>query len=475
MDPIQFIEWESTVPLPPAPVSSDRFKFYLQANKAVESSGLYNPYELGACTIEVLNSLSEDEIMAAISSTNVRTDLTSRFIEAGFTVLDPRLYLPSRFLNGFFEGISGGHLSDSDFLLVDPFYGIIFFLDGDRPKHLYLIHDNWTRIKRKQSGTVKSSTPPSDALWQGSHMGNILFAEHLEEEHRESYSHALIPEVIVHSDYEYRVLTDNLVKWARKVNNIELWFRGQNREYNLQNRDYLCSEGLSNNWSKSDPSMVPSLYRYLDDYTAEPKRYRQLILEFGNWLSQTSKVLPPNFTIRAPLDEAADPFPNVPVLGWSVHSVVGSGKDKFEFTKDYHLSGNQLQRSLILQHYGFPTGWLDITCDPEVALWFAINQCDSNDGLLTFSKHSWNGRDSANWPTVFVFTLIPEIHPFINSGSLLLGNPSLRPQRQRCGLLGAAGNLARNYPARYVAMRIRLHPSFNYNSILTQTGILPKT
>jgi hypothetical protein len=230
---------------------------------------------------------------------------------------------------------------------------------------------------------------------------------------------------------------------------------------------------LATFWSNNDPSLVPSLYRHIDKYSAKLSSFRDLILEMGDWLNRGSEILPPAYDIRVPGSQAENPFPTIPDMGWSTHWQIGTGNERIEFTRDWHLGGAQLQRGILLQHYGFPTPWLDITRSPDVAVWFAVNRCRSNAGRLSFSGHSWGGEDPRQWPTVFVFALVADAHPMVASDKLLSGSSALRPQRQQCGLLGAAGNLARNYPARYVALRIRLHPLFHPRTNLTAEYLFP--
>lgn len=98
------------------------------------------------------------------------------------------------------------------------------------------------------------------------------------------------------------------------------------------------------------------------------------------------------------------------------------------------------QRGLLLQQYGAPSAYLDITSDPMVAAWFAIQRCkQSNSGRLTFSPHSWISDDRCSWPTIFVFPLNKGLHPYLDLDSILSTSKALRPRRQSCGLLGGAG------------------------------------
>jgi len=140
--------------------------------------------------------------------------------------------------------------------------------------------------------------------------------------------------------------------------------------------------------------------------------------------------------------------------------------------KDWHLAARAFQEGLILQHYGCPTASIDITSDAKVALWFALNTRKSNNGKVTFEPFRWSGSDPSQWPTVMVFSLNPR-HPFLDTGTILNESSVLRPQRQNCGILGGAGNLARNYGARYISFKIRLAPVTDWSSELSAEYLFP--
>jgi tetratricopeptide (TPR) repeat protein len=60
-----------------------------------------------------------------------------------------------------------------------------------------------------------------------------------------------------------------------------------------------------------------------------------------------------------------------------------------------------------MQHYGFPTDFLDVTRDPAIALWFALH-CGREDerGLITYSRHQWTGdTDFDHWPSIYLMFL----------------------------------------------------------------------
>jgi len=132
------------------------------------------------------------------------------------------------------------------------------------------------------------------------------------------------------------------------------------------------------------------------------------------------------------------------------------------------------QRGLLLQQYGAPSAYLDITKSPEIATWFATHSFTNNEeGKMRYQNYNWNGSAPESWPTLFVFPLIKGLHTYLDLESILSNSGALRPVRQQCGLLGGAGNLARNYCARYLSLKIRLKPGFKLSNPVAASELFP--
>lgn len=59
----------------------------------------------------------------------------------------------------------------------------------------------------------------------------------------------------------------------------------------------------------------------------------------------------------------------------------------------------------LMQHYGFPTHFIDLTTDPLVAMWFATHSAvEATTAVWTYDRlTSFPETDRSKWPTVYVF------------------------------------------------------------------------
>jgi hypothetical protein len=101
-------------------------------------------------------------------------------------------------------------------------------------------------------------------------------------------------------------------------------------------------------------------------------------------------------------------------------------------TPSYTDSKWQLES--LLQHYGWPTPWLDITFDPRVAVFFAALDF-SNRGLFTTGEgyvHIWSSTAIREAYLIFDTPLI-DLKPVSDILADALGKKSTRPQAQAAG------------------------------------------
>jgi hypothetical protein len=113
---------------------------------------------------------------------------------------------------------------------------------------------------------------------------------------------------------------------------------------------------------------------------------------------------------------------------------------------DVHMAYAQTRAALFLQHYGIESNVLDVTYDTDVALFFAQNRIEDG-GYVPVSTGT---------PVIYIFLLDPELDRVARTIDLIGHLEVLRPLRQRCGVLGGASLVSRNFYARFVAVQLIL-------------------
>jgi FRG domain len=231
--------------------------------------------------------------------------------------------------------------------------------------------------------------------------------------------------------------------------NYELWFRGQPREYTLQDLTEAAYAGICPWRSVRDFSLVPSLYRSINDKLQDLRAYSEDLLELQAYTLFMDSVTK---TFRGEDRPVSAPSTNPLPKGWHEYrftmSMIPSdgGEDRIASDSTNGFAG--LQRSFFLQHYGLPSPILDITNDPEVALFFAQHRVTRQNRFERISQ-------PAN-PVILCLILDKQRDRFLPSEALMMGNRLLRPLNQRCGLLCGASLVTRNYYSRFIAVRIIL-------------------
>jgi hypothetical protein len=293
-------------------------------------------------------------------------------------------------------------------------------------------------------------------------------------------------DLTVRTEDEFDKFFKELEELRQRQPLISLWYRGQPGEYLLPNREELISQGIAQYSNVRDPSLVPSMYRpdHLREYSRTEESYERFCRIVAEWVRRANTLLGPSFEllmnerpVSAATYELLDDARVVMKLVYpegGLHPRQSSdqgvpclitwwvldNQDRPVATiYQRHSAGwSSVKRSLLLQHYGCPTAALDVTRNPRVAAWFALHRLEGKHGLLAASPVEWPRRDPTSWPTIYVFFTLERALSVIDSARLLEDTDALRPVRQECGLMCGAGNLAQNYPARHVGVRVRLAP-----------------
>jgi hypothetical protein len=157
-----------------------------------------------------------------------------------------------------------------------------------------------------------------------------------------------------------------------------------------------------------------------------------------------------------------------PYTIWTVTGPDGNVID--QYIKAHRPGHDTVRRNLILQHYGAPTPFIDVTRDIRVAEWFALNQITVGANGLSMSGMV---NPPFREPVIYVFLVPHGLAPIVNTEELVTPEESLRPHRQACAVLGGPGNLYRNAASRFIALKIKFADTFTPLDLPTAQHLFP--
>jgi len=418
---------------------AERALYFIQMAKTISSLGLSNPHERSALTIEPSHPIQTEHLDRAFKNLNLNQLISKNHKDYKLSLLSLEMlkrYAPASDAKKMIEN---GY--KSALYLLDPLYGFAYLpKNGKIHNHCFAI-DIWSSHLNSMPGDLAQGLwkNRSDNMLSGGAFAARFLFETLIPQEDDPIKQASHPVLEVNSESELRDVMQSLKSCAGSTPGVELWFRGQGRDYQTPDRSIISKLGITPYSNIRESDFTPSLYRKYDSFLDCRENYENVVLELAEWVSFANKILS---------DEGKY---NLKVQPSGVAAVTASGLESY-------------QRGLILQQYGAPSAYLDITHDYNVAAWFATNKCYISNGKMSYNDYCWHGKPPEEWPTIYVFPLVKGLHTYLDLGSILTGSGAKRPERQKCGLLGGAGNLARNYCARYLGMKIRLGPNFKVSS-----------
>lgn len=425
-----------------------RASYFLELAEVISNLGLSNPHEKSALTIEPTHPVQTQHLENAFNKLGISQLLSKAHKDSKISLVSLEMlkrYSPKSDASKLIE--SG---FQSPLYLLDPLYGFVYMQkDG-------ILHNHCLAIDIWSSHLNSMPTMLAQRLWQnrsdsmlsgGAFAGRMLFKDLIPKEN-DPIKLASPPELVANSESELNNIVKELKNGARSLSGIELWFRGQCQDYKTPARSTLTPLGITPYSNIRDSDFTPSLYRNYDGLLDNLDHYEELVIELAEWVHHANQIIPIESSISL----------NTKSSG--VASVDARGIESY-------------QKGLILQQYGAPSSYLDITQEHTIAAWFATKKCIIRNGKMKYEEHSWRGETYENWPTIYVFPLVKGLHTYLNLDSILASSGAKRPERQKCGLLGGAGNLARNYCARYLGLKIRLSPSFKISNHFDAEDLFP--
>lgn len=413
-----------------------RATYFTEVAKVIRGFGLSNAFEKTALSLEPPHPVPPSRINAELAKL---PGLRGQGLDGAKTKLS---LLSLRMLSAYSPTSQATVVAwhnPAPLYALDPQYGFGFFNrpNGTFDNHCFAI-DFWQSRLNSMPVSLRNDLwkNRADNLLSGGVFSARTVFPGILPPARSDYERSIAPEILVRSQSHLEEIVSELTEAAKRVPNLELWFRGQSRDYQTPNREAIIKLGLTPYSNIPESDFTPSLYRRYDEHLETLAGYDELLLELSQWVDAAQDLLPDANFLHGRFTEQ------------NRHALPDIGLTTF-------------QRGLLLQQYGAPSAYLDITSAPLTAAWFATNKCvQMKDGEWIFSNHKWSSENPVEWPTVFVFPLVEGVHPFLRLSSILPPDLALRPQRQSCGLLGGAGNLARNYCARYLGLKLRLSPEF---------------
>jgi hypothetical protein len=362
-------------------------------------------------------------------------------------------------------------------VLCDPYYGFVIFREDERWRNLPFVLD-WLPKRARVVGEGISFflKNPTNILNIGVLGARYLFAGLLDSSALSVASKFEIPDIIVRSTDELRQWEAATRSASSVIKDVGVWFRGQPREYMIVDRSQAVRNGYLPHSDIQDPSIVPSLFRNVAPLKEGKESYSRYLKDIFSWYEAARRVFGEDFEavpLHTPartethLEEGEIEFSSDHVF------LDADGNEVGGYTEHTYFNRSFWARNLLLQHYGAPTPYIDVTSSVEVSQFFAMNRFVRSTDGFGYEPFTWSSQDPRQWPTIYCFVVDRRCDPIAKSADLDVANLSLRAARQSCGLLGGGGLLARNYAARFVALRFRLHPEFFNASKLSARELFP--
>jgi hypothetical protein len=425
-----------------------RASYFTEMDKVIGQLGLSNPHESSALSLEPTHPVQNHHLGRAFDNLRISSVIQQNYKDCKLSLISLemlRRYSPKSDAKRI---IASGF--NSPLYLLDPLYGFVYLPKKDKIYNHCFAIDIWSSHINSMPAQLSKELWKNRAdnmLFGGAFAGRFLFKDLIPQEN-DPLKLPTPPVIQVNSEAELRDIIRELESSVENTPNVELWFRGQNKDYQTPDRSVLTQLGITPYSNIIESDFTPSLYRSYDNFTDSTDKYEELVLELAEWVHHANQVLP----------NKNESIVNDRVVGVATVDGIGLGS---------------YQRGLLLQQYGAPSAYLDITHAPSIAAWFATRKCTMNDGKMIYSEHSWSGTSPDEWPTIYVFPLVKDVHPYLDLNSIFTNRGAERAERQKCGLLGGAGNLARNYCARYLGMKIRLGPNFKISSPYSAEDLFP--
>jgi hypothetical protein len=473
---------------------ASRLEFFKSFDGAFAQLGTL-PSEL-RLTLEPLHPLLDEELEPWLSEQLAAGGVSPAASPAGLSAFSRALFTSYGIgQHMLFESVNAPK-DHPDLFLFDPLAGFILWSEVGKTHNFWLGNQNDLVEVERMPPVLKNLfiQSHSDHFSLGKSLFTRMVAHLLSERRYFEFDGADIPTILVESQRDLDALADDLRNACQKSPlPISVYFRGQTDEYLLPDRSHLVKAGMTLYSDVRDHSVVPSLYRRYDQFLSNPQHFRAFVSLLQDWsycsdmvFGEPASYLTLNGEPYTPIEVPADATATMalhfagasnetrafkdmgPCTVWTVTAPDGSVIDQYQ---KFHRPGHDsVRRNLILQHYGAPTSFIDVTHEVRVAEWFAFNRIAVDpSGLTTSGAEAAPHSNSA----IFVFLVLDGLAPVVNTEQLTTEEEALRPHRQACAVLGGAGNLYRNAASRFIALKIKFADAFRPMELPTARHLFP--
>lgn len=468
-----------------------RRALFSQQHARLIRARVFNFHEPAAFLLSPPHAGLHGEMLEYLAKIGIPSDHAQCLVDAGFELFDKAVvesYEPAE----LFRRLTNGLGLPPTPTAFDPLYGMACWNDGYRIRNVGVVRSLWWQ------NVLHAPQPYSDLYWNrpeeildgGRSAGLKYLATRFPSSVKRATRVKGTAETVATSADQFFDQVRRVIAGFAYQPHTTMWYRGQTADHLVVDRTRAISRGWAPYSNVRDSSLVPRLYRDVNRLFDDTAKYERLVDALLDWVQWCDALLDGDLRDTRAVEAVFgdQPYVGLTVMAKSAQWQIDSSGERIVLKMKKPSAADaadtrlvpvdnwqerlmQFRRGVLMQHYGCPTQFVDITSDPAVALWFALHECVAGrDGRLQFRRRHWSEGDDL--PTVYVMPLTTN-HTYLDSRLFLGSDVPGRVGRQSCGLLGGAGSLCRNYPARYVAFKIRLAPGFEWSEAPTQEWLFP--
>jgi hypothetical protein len=279
-------------------MTRDRASFLLEAGRHIPALGIENPLEPGALSFQALHPFAQEDLISRIEALGYEATVAASIEKAGFSLLDFSFVCNWFRYESLFNDLESELGLELREYLLDPYSGFLHWIEAGRNRNTPLVYGAWWRHMMQLA--------PESAKWMRDHkedtllsQGALLFRDLFPElvPAASPTNRCEVFDLTVRTEDEFDEFFKKLAELRQRQPLINLWYRGQPEEYLLPNREELISQGIAQYSNVVDPSLVPSIYRHLREYSRTEESYERFCRIVAEWVRRADTLFGPSFEL----------------------------------------------------------------------------------------------------------------------------------------------------------------------------------